>query len=133
MKLSKDARRLSRNLFRASFTNGRISDERVRAISQKVGEDKPRNYVGILKDYQRLLRLEIEKHHALVESAAELDSSTRGQLEQTLRAKYGQDLSTEFRVTPELIGGLRIRIGSDVYDSSVRDRLSRLETQFANA
>jgi F-type H+-transporting ATPase subunit delta len=133
MKLSKDARRLSRDLFRASFAAGRLDQDRVRAITSKVIDSKPRHYVDILKQYQRLLRLEIEKHHAIIESAAELDPATRGQLEQSLRAKYGRDLTAEFQVSPALIGGLRVKIGSDVYDSSVRERLSRLEDQFAQA
>ncbi len=133
MKLSKEARRLSRDLFRSSFTDGRLNEANIRIIAQKIAESKPRHYVDILKDYQRLIRLEIAKHHAVIESAAELDSGTRQQLEQTLRAKYGQDLTTEFQTTPELIGGLRIKIGSDVFDSSVRERLNRLEDEFAHA
>lgn len=133
MKLSKESRRLSRDLFRASFTDSKLDQAKVRTISQKIAESKPRHYVDILKDYQRLVRLEVEKRHAVVESAIELDEATRCQLQQTLCAKYGGHLSTEFKVTPELIGGLRVRIGSDVWDSSVRERLNRLEAQLATA
>lgn len=124
---------MSRELFRSSFTDSKLDSSKVRTIAQKIAEAKPRHYVDILKDYQRLVRLEVEKRHAVIESAAELDESTRTQLETTLRAKYGNDLTTEFKVTPELIGGLRVRIGSDVWDSSVRERLSRLEAQLAAA
>ena len=131
MKLSKEARRMSRELFRASFTDSKLDHSKVRTVAQKIAEAKPRHYVDILKDYQRLVRLEVEKRHAVIESAAELDEATRGQLEQTLRAKYGNDLTTEFKVTPELIAGIRVRLGSDVWDSSVRERLSRLEAQLA--
>ncbi len=133
MKLSKEARKLSRELFRASFTDGRLDQSKVRTVSQKVIDSKPRHYIDILKDYQRLIRMEVEKNHAVVESAVELDSSTREQLEQTLRSRYGQHLTTEFRSAPELIGGLRIKIGSDVFDASVRDRLARLQNQFAQS
>jgi F-type H+-transporting ATPase subunit delta len=133
MKLSKDARKLSRGMFQASFTEGRLDEGKVRNVAQTVVAQKPRQYVDILKAYQRLLRLEVEKHHAVVESASELDQATREQLEQTLRAKYGADLTTDFRATPDLIGGLRIKIGSDVFDSSVRDRLARLESELIRA
>lgn len=131
MKLSKEARRMSRELFRVSFTDSKLDQSKVRTIVQEIAGAKPRHYIDILKDYQRLIRLEVEKRHAVIESAIELDEATRGQLEQTLRAKYGSDLTTEFKVTPELIAGLRIRIGSDVWDSSVRERLNRLESQLA--
>jgi F-type H+-transporting ATPase subunit delta len=133
MKLSKEARRLSKDLFRASFSEGRLDSAKVRTIAQKIIDSKPRYYVDILKDYQRLVRLEVEKHHALVESAVELDESTRGQLEQSLRAKYGSDLTTQFAIAPELIGGLRVKLGSNVWDSSVRERLNRLEAELAKA
>ncbi len=44
-----------------------------------------------------------------------------------LQKRYGQDLTTEFSVNPALLGGMRIRVGSDVWDSSVRNRLERLQ------
>ena len=124
---------MSRELFRASFTDSRLDQAKIRTIAQKIGESKPRHYVDILKDYQRLIRMEIEKHHAVVETATDLDEGTRNQLEQSLRAKYGADLTTEYKVAPALIGGLRVKIGSDVWDSSVRERLNRLEAQLATA
>jgi F-type H+-transporting ATPase subunit delta len=133
MKLDKDSRKLSKQLFQASFTNGRLDDSKVNTISDSVVGNKPRHYVGILKAYQRLVRLEVEKHHAIIESATALDPATSEQLLVNLRAKYGNDLSTEFHVSPELLGGLRIKIGSDVFDSSVRERLSRLESQLTQA
>ena len=133
MKLSKEARRLSKDLFRASFTDNRLDQGKIRIITQKIADSKPRYYLDILKDYQRLVRMEVEQHHALIETATDLDEGTRGQLEQSLRAKYGADLTTEYKVTPALIGGLRVKIGSDVWDSSVRERLNRLEAQLASA
>jgi len=133
MKLDKDSRKLSKQLFQASFTDGRIDGAKVGAISRKVAESKPRNSLGILKEFQRLVRLEVEKHHAVIESAGPLDDSTRKELFANLWAKYGNDLTTEFKVSPELIGGLRIKIGSDVFDSSVRERLHRLESEFTYA
>lgn len=133
MKLDKDSRKLSKQLFQASFTDGRIDGEKVAAIGKKIADDKPRHSLGILKEYLRLVRLEVEKHHAIIESATALDQATTNQLLTGLKAKYGNDLGTEFKVSPELLGGLRIRIGSDVFDSSVRERLNRLENRFAHA
>ena len=132
-KLDKDSRKLSKQLFQASFTNGQLDQAKVRTISSKVAESKPRNFVGLLKDYQRQLRLEVEKHHAIIESAQPLDRGLGEQVVSGLKAKYGAGITTEFKVTPELIGGLRIKIGSDVFDSSVRNRIDRLETQLIHA
>jgi F-type H+-transporting ATPase subunit delta len=133
MKVPKEARKVSRELFQASFQDGRLDQSRVSAIAKKVAELKPRHYVDILQSYERLLRLEMAKRHAVVESATALDDSTRQQLEGTLRTKYGADLTTEFKVAPELIGGLRVKIGSDVFDSTVKERLQRLEQSLVHA
>ena len=92
--------------------------------------EKPRHYVDALKDYQRLLRLEVEKRHAVIESATRLNESLTNQILANLRSRYGEDLTTEFRTNPELLGGLRIRIGDDVWDGSVKNRLQKLQEQF---
>jgi F-type H+-transporting ATPase subunit delta len=133
MKLDKDSRKLSKQLFQASFTNDRVDGAKVAAIVRQVAASKPRNTLGILKEFQRLIRLEVEKHHAIIESATALDAATKKQLLANLQSKYGNDLTTEFVVSPELLGGLRIKIGSDVFDSSVRERLNRLESEFTYA
>jgi F-type H+-transporting ATPase subunit delta len=133
MKLDKESRKLSKRLFQASFTNGAIDNSNVSVIARKIVESRPRNAIGVLKEYQRLVRLEVEQHQALVESAVELDEATSSQLVANLKAKYGADLSTEFRVAPELLGGIRIKIGSDVFDSSIRERLNRLDAEVSHA
>jgi F-type H+-transporting ATPase subunit delta len=133
MKLDKESRKLSKQLFQASFTDGRIDARKVSAVASKLVETRPRHAMGLFKEYQRLVRLEVEKRHALIESAAELDGATAAQLVENLKARYGADLTTDFRVAPELLGGIRIKIGSDVFDSSVRERLSRLESHVTHA
>jgi F-type H+-transporting ATPase subunit delta len=133
MKLDKDSRKLSKELYQASLTNGRLDSSKVSAVARQIISSKPRHYVGILKEFQRLVRLEVERHHAVIESAAPLDGGMADQLAASLRNKYGADLTTEFKVNPELLGGLRIKVGSDVFDGSVRERLHRLETQLTHA
>jgi F-type H+-transporting ATPase subunit delta len=131
MKISKEARMTAKELFQHSFTDGKLNASKVGIMARQIVASKPRHFLAILKEYQRLARLEVEKHHAIIESATALDPRTNEQLGQTLRAHYGTELTTEFKVTPELIGGLRIKLGSDVWDSTVRSRLDRLETQLA--
>jgi F-type H+-transporting ATPase subunit delta len=51
-------------------------------------------------------------------------------LQAGLVQEYGQGLSTSFAENPTLIGGMRIQVGSDVYDGTVRSRLEALEENF---
>jgi F-type H+-transporting ATPase subunit delta len=133
MKINREIRRLSREMLRASFTDGQLDQGKVGSLIQSLIEKKPRHYVDILENYKRLIRLELEKRHARIESAAELPNEVRLQITASLQRKYGNDLTTEFAVTPELLGGMRIRVGSDVWDGSVRNRLERLEESLATA
>lgn len=133
MKISKEARKLSRSLFRHSFTDGRLDNAKVAAVVKEIVARKPRHYLDALKDLQRLVRLELERRHAIIESATPLDAAAAAKITGDLKARYGADVTTEFKVTPELIGGLRIQLGSDVWDGSIQGRLSRLDQDLTRA
>jgi F-type H+-transporting ATPase subunit delta len=130
MRGTREARRLSRRLLRQSFSDGKLDKQKIMQMVQTVINEKPRHYLEVLKDYQRLVRLEVEKRHAVIESATPLNRSLGDQIVNALRARYGGDVTTEFRTNPELLGGLRIKIGNNVLDGSVRNRINRLQEQF---
>jgi F-type H+-transporting ATPase subunit delta len=129
MKINKEIRRRSRELLRASFTDGQLDPGRIRSLIDSFIGRKPRYYIGVLKNYRRLLRLELEKHSARIETASEMGSAIGSELVANLKKKYGSDLTAEFVVDPQLLGGMRIRVGSDVWDGTVRGRLERLQQQ----
>ena len=127
MKLNKEIRQLSRKMLQASFTDGQLDPGRISSLVDSLITQKPRNYIAVLKNYKRLLRLELAKRHATVETSNEVDPKIRSEIVANLKSKYGSDLSTEFHVDPRLLGGMRVRVGNDVWDGSVRNRLERLQ------
>jgi F-type H+-transporting ATPase subunit delta len=129
MRINKEIRQLSREMLRASFTDGQLDGGKIASLVDSIIAKKPRHYIDVLKNYRRLLRLEFEKRQARVESASEVDSATSSELVTNLKKKYGSDLTAEFIVNPELLGGMRIRVGSDVWDGTVRNRLERLQQE----
>lgn len=129
MKVSKDALRTARQFLRLTLRNGGIDQAAAKSIVDKVIADKPRNYLGILTAYQRLLRLEFEKRRAMVDSATELSAEEQGAITADLQSRYGADVTAEFRTVPELLGGIRIKLGSTVWDGSVKARLETLRSQ----
>ncbi|MGZ4986174.1 MAG: F0F1 ATP synthase subunit delta [Chthoniobacterales bacterium] len=129
MKINKETRQLSKELLRSSFTDGQLDNGRISSLVKSLIEKKPRNYIKVLEAYKRLLRLEVEKRTATIESASELLPDAARELIENLKRKYGADLNPQFVTNPDLLGGMRIRVGSDVWDSSVRNRLHRLEQQ----
>jgi F-type H+-transporting ATPase subunit delta len=126
MTTPRKARRIARALFRGSFTDGRLDEAKVRQAMQQLAASQPRMLVAIFKSYGRLVRLEVERNTGRVESAAELDGPLRGRLMAQLQRIYGRPVAAEFQVNPGLIGGVRVRIGSDVWDGSVSGRLREL-------
>jgi F-type H+-transporting ATPase subunit delta len=129
MKINKETRQLSKELLRASFVDGRLESSRVSSLVKSLIEKKPRHYIQVLEAYKRLLRLEVEKRTATIETATQLAPEAGQQIVENLKRRYGSDLTARFVVSPELLGGMRIRVGSDVWDSSVRNRLNRLQQQ----
>jgi F-type H+-transporting ATPase subunit delta len=127
MKLNKEIRQLSRKMLQASFTDGQLDPGKVGSLVDSLVTHKPRNYIDVLKNYKRLLRLELQKRRATIETASDVDPAIRSEIIANLKNKYGNDLATEFQVDPQLLGGMRIRVGSDVWDGSVRNRLERLQ------
>jgi F-type H+-transporting ATPase subunit delta len=109
--------------------DGRLNAGRVSGISERLVAQKPRGYLQILKELTRLVRLELDRRHAIVESASPLDETSATNIANTLRQNFGSDITTEFRTSPGLLGGLRIKLGSDVWDGSISSRLATLSQQ----
>jgi len=95
-----------------------------------VAELKPRGYFAILSHFQRLVKLEVERRTAKVESAVPLSPDMQSDVTGKLARIYGQGLNISFAQNPALLGGLRIKVGSDVYDGSVQARLENLAESF---
>ena len=72
----------------------------------------------------------LDELQAVIESAAPLNDETANAIVLQLKRKYGEGLTAEFRVVPELIGGMRITIGSDVWDGSISGRAKKTHSQF---
>lgn len=130
MKISKAAAASARRLFGLCQTDGRLDEAKLRTVISRLIEAKPRDYRAILVAIQRLTRLEIERRQVTVESAVGLDSATQQRVVSGLAQQYGPDLVISYQTTPALIGGLRIRVGNDVFDGSVKGRLDRLAEAF---
>ncbi len=87
-------------------------------------------YVPYLSQLQRLVKLDLARRTAKVESAVALSPEQQAAVQASLGRKYGAGLNISFAQNPALLGGLRIQVGSDVYDGSVRARLENLSEAF---
>ena len=129
MKATRKARRAARQLFRLCLVDGRMDQSRVRRVAQQIAASRRRGSLAVLADFKRLVRLDRDRHAAVVASAVPLPDDLRASVGDSLARIYGPGLDTSFEQDPDLIAGMRIRVGSDVYDGTLRTRLAALEAR----
>jgi F-type H+-transporting ATPase subunit delta len=130
MRTTRRARREARRLYRACVVDGLLDEGRARLAAERVAGARRRGSLPILSHFQRLVSLDRDRHRAVVESAAPLPADLRASVEAGVVRMYGPGVSTSFADNPGLIGGMRVKVGSDVYDGSVRTALLALEERF---
>ena len=130
MKISKQARRDAKQLYRSCRINEVLDEGKVRQVVQQVIALKPRGYIPILSHFQRLVRLDLARRTARVESPVALVEPQQASIRANLARRYGGGLIFAFAQNPGLIGGLRVQVGSDVFDGSVQARLGELGASF---
>ena len=130
MKTSKQTKRDAKRLFRTCLVNGLLDESRTRQVVQRIIESKRRGDLALLSHFRRLVKLEHARHTAEVESAVPVPADLRASIQAGLARAYGPGISASFVHNPGLIGGMRIKVGNDVYDGSVRARLAALEKNF---
>lgn len=115
----------------------------IEQLVAKMGASRTlRNYLFVIVDQRRAGMLEeIEQAfgrlldarqgitQATVTSAAELTKQERAELVRILAKLTGEKVQAEYTTDSELIGGAVVRIGSTIYDGSVRTQLERMRTR----
>jgi F-type H+-transporting ATPase subunit delta len=88
---------------------------------------------GIVAEIQQAFELEMNRRAGIVEalivSAHELSAPEKSQLTQALERTTGKKVQAQYQLNPQLIGGAAVRIGSTIYDGSVREQLNRLRAE----
>jgi F-type H+-transporting ATPase subunit delta len=130
MQTKKRTRRAARQLYRRCLVDGALDEERVRLVARRLARSRRRAALPLLGAFQRLVRLDLDRHTARIESATPLAGPLRDTIAQRLSRRYGPRLRISFRDDPALIGGVRITVFSDVYDGTVRARLNTLRARF---
>ena len=121
------AKRQAKQLFRSCVVNSVLNEGQVRETVHRVAASNERSAPAVLEQFLRLLRLNLAERTALIESAAPLPPELRQATETRLKQRYGSNLTLSFSARSSLIGGMRIQVGSDVYDGTVLGALTALE------
>jgi F-type H+-transporting ATPase subunit delta len=123
---AKKAQQFARQLFKLSVVDGAVSTDRVSGVLAYIEKQKPANPVIVLRAYRRLIVAELAKGQALIEHAGAINESVQSAIAAAMTKKYQRPVSASTRPNPALLAGLRVRVGDDVYESSVAGQLSSL-------
>ncbi len=124
----KQIQQLARQFLKVSLVDGAVSPERVAGVLEYIEKHKPAHSVAVLKAYQRLVASEIARSQAVVEHAGAADAARLDAIAGALSQKYGRKITWVAKPNPSLLAGLRVRVGDDVYESSVSNQLTALAT-----
>jgi F-type H+-transporting ATPase subunit delta len=126
MAADKQTKLLAKQLFKLSVVNGVVSPEQVAGVLGWVEKTSPRRPVALLKAYHHRIALELAKSRAEVEHAGPVTDATLRQIEAAMTKRYARPVVATAKANPKLLAGLRVRVGSDVYESSVAGQLAKL-------
>ncbi len=126
MAANKQTKLLAKRLFKLSFAHGQISAEQVTGVLGYIEKTAPRHPLTLLKLYHRAIATEVAKSRAIVEHAGPVSDATLKLIEDAMTRKYSRPVAASARPNPKLLAGLRVRVGSDLYESTVAGQLATL-------
>jgi F-type H+-transporting ATPase subunit delta len=130
MKTTRQTLREAKRLFRLCMADGALDEDRVRHVVQAVIDSGRPGMLKVLSRFHRLVRIQRASRSAKIESPSLLSGDVRTSIESDLTRLYGRGVMTSYEEKPALLGGVRITVGSDVYDGSILARLAELEERF---
>lgn len=128
------------NLTTSPVIGREAATKAVAALASSMGLDAlTGNFLGVMAQGRRLSQLPatirafdtlLSQHkgesRAEITSAHPLSEDQLGALEKSLKTRIGSDVAIDTRVDPSILGGLVVKIGSQMIDSSIRTRLNTL-------
>lgn len=126
MAATKQTKLLAKQLFKLSVVDGEVSAERVAGVLGWVEKHAPRQSLALLKAYHHYIALELAKSRAVVEHAGQVGPATLAAIEAAMTKRYSRKVTAVAKPSPALLAGLRVRVGSDVFESSVAGQLAAL-------
>jgi F-type H+-transporting ATPase subunit delta len=82
----------------------------------------------IAAQFRALKNAQSGSSDALVQSAFPIEGAALADVSALLEKRFGRKLNTKVQLVPELIGGIRVVVGDEVLDTSVKSRLEQMKT-----
>ena len=124
--VSAKSRAFVKQLVQLSLIDGRVSSEQVAGVLAYLEKNPPARLQAVLLAYHKAIAAELAKSEARVEHAGPVAPEALSAIAAALGKRYGRPVTATAAANPGLLAGLRVRIGDDVFESSVAGQLSAL-------
>lgn len=131
MTRNKQIKAQGKRLLKLCFDDGEFSEERAAAVLQILDKNPPRHHAAVLKAFLRHVQREVANRTAAVEFAGDLTPAALDSIQSKLSSAYGRKITMTKRQNDELIAGVRVRLGCDVYESSIAGTLGELQSSLS--
>jgi F-type H+-transporting ATPase subunit delta len=122
----KQVQQLARQFFKLSMADGVLSPDRISGVLQYIERHRPPHSMAVLKSYHRLVATEVARSQAIVEHAGPMHDTVLANIAAAMSRKYVRPIIGVAQRNDRLLAGLRVRVGDDVYESSVAGQLGTL-------
>jgi F-type H+-transporting ATPase subunit delta len=126
MRNSQKINRLAQKLIDLSKVEGIVDESSLWKGLQGVKASKPKHWIPLLKILKHKLSRVLAWQTAEVTSSTALEASTVESLKESFSKRYDRPIDVKTKIDPSLIAGIRVKIGDDVFDASIAERLKRI-------
>lgn len=122
---NKQLRKLVELAIETSFQNGKLNESKVASVIKVFKKLPKAQAIFALSEYLKRLRMEINKTTLNIESAVAF-SPTELKRVQNLFKKDFMVNKVETTVKPEILGGLKVKIGDNLFDYSIKTKIMQI-------
>ena len=127
MPTSSKTKKVAKKLLSLSLDGeGRVDEGKVRAILDSLREDSPTNHRSLLKEYQSQIRRYLPSYQCALEVPDNGQGEVSSILSDKINASEAGSFSLDSSHNSRLIAGFKLKIGDDVYEDSIGQRLENL-------
>lgn len=105
--------------------DGLVSAERVKAVCEYVAENPEySDKLKLLKAYLKYIKPLVNRRNAVIETSGEISKDSLDSLLARIEKAAGGRVEVHTKINKALLGGIRVKIGDDIYERSVSDELA---------
>ncbi|HEY1532039.1 MAG TPA: F0F1 ATP synthase subunit delta [Galbitalea sp.] len=115
-----------------SLLNGKASEQTISILKALLAQPRGRRIAELIRYAATIVADESGNGIATITVASELDAGQRERLQKALSKQYDRDVRLNVIVDPEILGGMRVQVGSEVIDGTISNRIADLRLRLAS-